>query len=152
MVQEVSTTGSRIISLEPEDADALRMAGFLEVAPIRVAHQGRWQRRYPQTNRVAQRIAGWWSPVDMTTYFKTTTSPTFTSVPALLIWLAVEESNWTPKRVALTDEAAIDRHQFMQAYGSGNCSCHLGGAPCGSCTHPGNPSNQEEDDNCWEWE
>ncbi len=53
-----------------------------------------------------------------------------------------------PARV-LTEEAQADRDDFEAKYGSGNCSCHIR-PPCGSCTHPGNPRNQEEDDSCWE--
>lgn len=49
----------------------------------------------------------------------------------------------------LTPEAEADRADFMSRYDGGNCSCHLS-PPCGSCTHPGNPMNQEEDDSCWE--
>lgn len=30
------------------------------------------------------------------------------------------------------------------------CTCHLGHPPCGYCTHPGNPENQEEDPDAWE--
>lgn len=49
----------------------------------------------------------------------------------------------------LTPDAQSDRDQFEDLYGyGGNCSCHLS-APCGSCTHHGNPFNQEEDDECW---
>jgi len=49
----------------------------------------------------------------------------------------------------LTAEAEADRDDFERDYHGGNCSCHLGFAPCGSCTHPGNPHNQD-DDSCWE--
>jgi len=31
----------------------------------------------------------------------------------------------------------------------GGCSCHLGGAPCQSCTHEGNPISLEENDEAW---
>ncbi len=49
----------------------------------------------------------------------------------------------------LTPDAQSDRNDFERRYGyDGNCSCHLS-APCGSCTHHGNPLNQEEDDECW---
>lgn len=50
----------------------------------------------------------------------------------------------------LTPEAEADRIDFHSEYGDGNCYCHLGAAPCGSCTHPGNPINQVEDESCWE--
>lgn len=50
----------------------------------------------------------------------------------------------------LTLEAEADRAEFESYYGrDGNCSCHIS-PPCNSCTHPGNPMNQEEDDRCWE--
>lgn len=48
----------------------------------------------------------------------------------------------------LTPEAQDDRDDFDSEYGGGNCSCHLS-PPCGSCTHPGNPMNQDEDESCW---
>ena len=44
----------------------------------------------------------------------------------------------------LTAEAQAERDDFEHEYYGGNCSCHLS-PPCGSCTHPGNPHNQEED-------
>lgn len=50
----------------------------------------------------------------------------------------------------LTPEAQAERDEFESAYGhGGNCSCHLS-PPCGSCTHPGNPHNQAEDETAWE--
>jgi hypothetical protein len=50
----------------------------------------------------------------------------------------------------LTPEAQAERDDFKAEYGSdGNCSCHLS-PPCGSCSHPGNPRNQEEDESCWQ--
>lgn len=51
----------------------------------------------------------------------------------------------------LTQAAQDDRDDFESSFGNsiGNCSCHIN-PPCGSCTHPGNPTNQEEDDSCWE--
>lgn len=45
----------------------------------------------------------------------------------------------------LTEEAEADRADFIREYRGGNCSCHLS-LPCGSCTHPGNPLNQEDDE------
>lgn len=51
--------------------------------------------------------------------------------------------------LVLTDWAQADRDAFEAAYGSdGDCSCHIS-APCGSCTHPGNPMQQEGDASCW---
>jgi hypothetical protein len=49
----------------------------------------------------------------------------------------------------LTQAATIDRHDFELEYGEGgNCSC-FNHPPCPSCTHPGNPMNQDEDEECW---
>ena len=51
----------------------------------------------------------------------------------------------------LKDWAQAERDQFDSEFSGGNCSCHIA-PPCGSCTHPGNPLNQAEDEDCWEWE
>lgn len=48
----------------------------------------------------------------------------------------------------LTPEAEVERAEFEREYAGGNCSCHIS-PPCGSCTHPGNPANQAEDESCW---
>lgn len=48
----------------------------------------------------------------------------------------------------LTDDAQSERDEFDSEYDGGNCSCHIS-PPCGSCTHPGNPMNQEEDESAW---
>jgi hypothetical protein len=48
----------------------------------------------------------------------------------------------------LTDKAQKDRDDFHNKYDEGNCSCHIN-PPCNSCIHPGNPINQEEDDECF---
>lgn len=45
----------------------------------------------------------------------------------------------------LTPEAQDERDDYERYYGG--CSCHIS-PPCGACTHPGNPLNQE-DDSCW---
>lgn len=55
----------------------------------------------------------------------------------------ITEQVVTDKRV-LTDEAQADRDEFDSE--DSCCSCHLN-PPCGHCTHPGNPINQ--DDSCW---
>lgn len=47
-----------------------------------------------------------------------------------------------PHKLRTISQAEQDRADFVQAYGDGNCSCHIA-PPCGSCTHPGNPANQE---------
>lgn len=49
----------------------------------------------------------------------------------------------------LTADALADRQAFRDYYGEGNCSCHMS-APCGSCTHEGNPHNQDEAADLWE--
>lgn len=50
---------------------------------------------------------------------------------------------------ALTSAADDDRLDWMAYYFDRGCSCHIS-SPCGSCLHPGNPINQEEDESCWE--
>ncbi len=70
---------------------------------------------------------------------------------SLLSWLASDgtTSEYTFRiGMVLTPEAKANREEFMREYDGGNCSCHLS-PPCFSCTHPGNPRNQEEDDDCW---
>ena len=47
----------------------------------------------------------------------------------------------------LTPAAQADRDDFNWIYADGCCSCFIN-APCGYCTHPGNPANQE-DESCW---
>lgn len=49
----------------------------------------------------------------------------------------------------LTDEAQDERDSY-ESYceESGGCRCHIN-PPCGACTHPGNPVNQDEDDGAW---
>jgi hypothetical protein len=52
-----------------------------------------------------------------------------------------------PVERVLTPEAQADRDDFDSDSDDGCCSCHIA-PPCGWCTHPGNPHNQE-DDSCW---
>lgn len=47
----------------------------------------------------------------------------------------------------LTSQARQDREQWEDRYD--DCTCHIN-PPCGSCLHPGNPVNQEDDPSCWE--
>lgn len=49
----------------------------------------------------------------------------------------------------LTQRAQDDRDEFDIISISSCCSCHIN-PPCGYCTHPGNPHNQDEDIDCWE--
>jgi hypothetical protein len=49
----------------------------------------------------------------------------------------------------LTAAAEHDRAQWEREYERRGCYCCVS-PPCGSCTHPGNPANQAEDDTCWE--
>lgn len=44
--------------------------------------------------------------------------------------------------------AAQALHDEFKNEGRG-CACHLGGAPCSHCTHPGNPHALEADDSAW---
>lgn len=49
----------------------------------------------------------------------------------------------------LTEEAEAERREFDSHYGLRGCSCFIS-PPCSFCTHPGNPMNQDEDEECWE--
>lgn len=55
-----------------------------------------------------------------------------------------------PKRLVrrLTADAEHDRAEYESEHRG--CHCFMGCAPCGDCTHPGNPRNQEEDPDAWE--
>ena len=60
-----------------------------------------------------------------------------------------ESQTAAPAERVLTPEAQDDRDDFEAQYGNnGDCSCHVS-APCGSCMHPGNPMQQENNDACW---
>lgn len=50
----------------------------------------------------------------------------------------------------LTDDAQADRDEF-NSYDYGGCSCFIS-PPCNFCTHPGNPTNQDDFDECWKFE
>jgi len=50
----------------------------------------------------------------------------------------------------LTKEAQEDRDSFDNYAEYYCCSCHIS-PPCTYCTHPGNPLNQEEDEDAWEY-
>ena len=56
-----------------------------------------------------------------------------------------------PKRRVLTEAAQADRDHFDFDYKDYGCTCFIM-PPCGWCTHPGNPHNQDEDDDCWQEE
>ncbi|PMS26051.1 hypothetical protein C0Z16_27910 [Paraburkholderia rhynchosiae] len=50
----------------------------------------------------------------------------------------------------LTPEAQAERDDFKAiGYEDRGCTCFTGCVPCGWCTHPGNPLNQDEDESCW---
>lgn len=73
---------------------------------------------------------------------------------SLLSYVA-ESTGWTTSNLdfragmILTPEAQAERDDFEAIYGiDGGCYCFIS-PPCGYCTHPGNPSNQEEGDDCW---
>lgn len=71
------------------------------------------------------------------------------AIMSKLLAAAKESGLWPVKpELVLTEDAQADRDAFNENYGDGNCSCH-NNAPCSSCTHPGNPTNQEEDSACW---
>jgi hypothetical protein len=55
----------------------------------------------------------------------------------------------TPKKRVrvLTPEAQEERDDFERDRADGGCTCFIA-PPCGYCTHPGNPLNQEVDE-CW---
>lgn len=65
-------------------------------------------------------------------------------------WTKAMPSDKPPKlvRLHLTEAAEAEADDFRRLHGDGNCSCHIS-APCGSCTHPGNPMNMAEDDDAW---
>lgn len=48
----------------------------------------------------------------------------------------------------LTDEAEAEAADFYMEYGDSGCTCFIC-PPCSSCTHPGNPLNQENDETAW---
>lgn len=78
-----------------------------------------------------------------------TTGQEHDAVTDRVIQIAKDHGLWPIKpEPELTDEAQADRDDF-ESYKdeSGGCRCHLN-PPCGYCTHPGNPLNQE-DPSCW---
>lgn len=81
---------------------------------------------------------------DRQTYQKPWIGPPFPS--PIAAFAHAEAIGWPPPFV-LTWSGWQDRMDFREL---GGCSCHLGMGPCSWCTHPGNPDNQLEDDNCWE--
>lgn len=56
----------------------------------------------------------------------------------------------TRSNQVLTEEAQADREDF-NSMDYGGCSCCIS-PPCNFCLHPGNPRNQDEFDECWEFE
>ena len=48
----------------------------------------------------------------------------------------------------LTPEAQAERDDFDAEVADRGCTCFIS-PPCGYCTHPGNPHNQEEDETAW---
>lgn len=64
-------------------------------------------------------------------------------------FLVGELSDWGGKRQRVLNNWGNRLRMEYREYGG--CSCHLGGAPCSACTHPGNPHNAEEDPEQWEW-
>ena len=71
-------------------------------------------------------------------------------------WFANQRPHQPRKMVKqLTEDAQFDRDNFHardEEYGSlsrRGCTCCIS-PPCSFCVHPGNPFNQEEDDEAWE--
>ena len=56
----------------------------------------------------------------------------------------------TRENQVLTTEAQADRDDF-DATNYGGCSCFIS-PPCNFCVHPGNPQNQDDFDECWQFE
>ena len=56
----------------------------------------------------------------------------------------------TRENQVLTAEAQADRDNF-DAIDYGGCSCFIS-PPCDFCIHPGNPHNQDDFDECWQFE
>ena len=50
--------------------------------------------------------------------------------------------------VTLKPDAEAEYWEWDSKHGDRGCTCFVS-PPCGSCTHPGNPSNLEEDDSAW---
>lgn len=68
---------------------------------------------------------------------------------AVAISFGIQQLLRAPRFVrVLTDEAQADRDEFV-GKDFGGCTCFIR-PPCSSCTHPGNPWNQDEDESCWE--
>lgn len=53
------------------------------------------------------------------------------------------------KGMELTPAAQDDRDDFDASAAKCGCTCFIS-PPCGFCTHPGNPRNQDEDESCWQ--
>lgn len=66
-------------------------------------------------------------------------------------WSCAQASDKPPKRVrlCLTAEAEAEADDFRRVQEDRGCVCFTGCAPCGWCTHPGNPLNLAEDDDAW---
>ncbi len=71
---------------------------------------------------------------------------------SLLSWLSEVEGTTSEHSfrvgMVLTPEAEDERADFSAEYEDRGCTCFIS-PPCGYCTHPGNPANQEEDESCW---
>lgn len=65
-------------------------------------------------------------------------------------WSSAQASDKPPKmvRLRLTDDSAADNEDFEAVYGDRGCECFIS-APCGCCTHPGNPLALECNDDAW---
>ena len=56
----------------------------------------------------------------------------------------------TQPGLILTEQAENDRADFINEYRDAGCTCFIF-PPCGFCLHEGNPINQEETPECWEF-
>ena len=66
-------------------------------------------------------------------------------------WTCAQASDRPPRlvRLHLTEEAEAEADDFRRVQKDRGCVCFTGCAPCGWCTHPGNPLNLGEDDEAW---
>lgn len=66
-------------------------------------------------------------------------------------WSCAPASDNPPKRtrLRLTEWAEAEADDFSRTQEDRGCVCFTGCAPCGWCTHPGNPLNLNEDDDAW---
>lgn len=64
-------------------------------------------------------------------------------------WLRETKPLKPKKKVRVLTQEGEDLAREYNNHPQG-CSCHLGGAPCSYCTHPGNPYELEATPELWE--